>query len=207
MLVFVDESGDSGFKLDRGSSTHFVVAAVCFRSQSEAGETDIAIDDFRKREGLPSTFEFHFSRTPSHISLGLLRTVHQYDFVLAARAVEKVSASTDKKIPQGNELHIELIAQTLQALPRLSNATIVIDGQRPKPLQSQIERRLKQANAANAAQVISKVKFRRSSSDNLLQLADAVSGAIFQSLTKGDDTYRKLLRRHEQDVRFGVWQE
>ncbi|MDP2952974.1 MAG: DUF3800 domain-containing protein [Chloroflexota bacterium] len=37
MLVFVDESGDPGLKLEQGSSTHFVVALVIFEDHDETG--------------------------------------------------------------------------------------------------------------------------------------------------------------------------
>ena len=36
MLVFVDESGDAGLKINQGSSPHFVVALVVFEDNEEA---------------------------------------------------------------------------------------------------------------------------------------------------------------------------
>lgn len=36
MLVLIDESGDPGFKLVRGSSSHFVVAMVVFDDFTDA---------------------------------------------------------------------------------------------------------------------------------------------------------------------------
>ncbi len=36
MLVFVDESGDAGMKLDGGSSEFFVVTAILFEEHDEA---------------------------------------------------------------------------------------------------------------------------------------------------------------------------
>jgi hypothetical protein len=36
MLVFIDDSGDPGFKLDRGSTPFFVIALVIFEDELEA---------------------------------------------------------------------------------------------------------------------------------------------------------------------------
>ena len=38
MLVFVDESGDAGMKLDEGSSEFFVVTAVLFEENDAAND-------------------------------------------------------------------------------------------------------------------------------------------------------------------------
>jgi hypothetical protein len=40
MLVFIDESGDPGFKLDSGSSPVFVAAMVIFADRNAARATD-----------------------------------------------------------------------------------------------------------------------------------------------------------------------
>ena len=40
MLVFIDESGDSGFKLDKGSTPVFAVALAAFSSHEEAARCD-----------------------------------------------------------------------------------------------------------------------------------------------------------------------
>ena len=93
MIVLIDESGDSGFKLGRGSSTHFVVTAVCFRDRNVAQSCEAAITAFRRASGLPDRFEFHFSRTPAALSLELLRTVDVFDFSFVAAAVEKIAVT------------------------------------------------------------------------------------------------------------------
>ena len=39
MLVYIDESGDAGFRVDRGSSPVFVAAMVIFDSADDAALT------------------------------------------------------------------------------------------------------------------------------------------------------------------------
>ena len=48
MLVFIDESGDPGFKLGRGSSPVFVVAMVVFDDRMEADLVDREIEGLRE---------------------------------------------------------------------------------------------------------------------------------------------------------------
>ncbi|PIP29596.1 hypothetical protein COX27_00570 [Candidatus Kuenenbacteria bacterium CG23_combo_of_CG06-09_8_20_14_all_36_9] len=48
MLVFLDDSGDPGFKLDQGSTSHFVIAMVCFDDELEAEKTAIAIKELKR---------------------------------------------------------------------------------------------------------------------------------------------------------------
>lgn len=43
MLVFVDESGDPGMKLEGGSTPYFTVALVIFEDHEEATACDLRI--------------------------------------------------------------------------------------------------------------------------------------------------------------------
>lgn len=62
MLVFVDESGDSGLKIGQGSTEKFIVALILFEDHDEAGSADQRISLLKKELGLPSCYEFHFNK-------------------------------------------------------------------------------------------------------------------------------------------------
>src|SRR5689334_7589262 len=59
MLVFIDESGDPGFKLDRNASPIFVVAMVIFRDSASAAETQMRIEASVARRRHKSEFKFN----------------------------------------------------------------------------------------------------------------------------------------------------
>lgn len=61
MLVFVDESGDLGYKFDRGSSAFFTIALVVFTDGETARQCQEAIRQLHDQLGLPPCGEFHFS--------------------------------------------------------------------------------------------------------------------------------------------------
>ncbi len=62
MLVFVDESGDPGMKLEAGSSAVFVVTAVLFEDHKEATACDRRIDHIRREVGFSEHREFRFNK-------------------------------------------------------------------------------------------------------------------------------------------------
>lgn len=53
MLVFIDDSGDPGFKINRGSSRYFVIALVIFKDELEAEKTAVAIKELRRSFKFP----------------------------------------------------------------------------------------------------------------------------------------------------------
>src|SRR3546814_7311124 len=58
MLVLIDESGCSGFKLDAGSTPYFAVAMVIFDDYAQAEETSVAIAAERLRQRIKPEFKF-----------------------------------------------------------------------------------------------------------------------------------------------------
>ena len=63
MLVFIDDSGDPGFKFERGSSRYFIVLILIFNDELEAEKTAVAIKELRRNLGFPDDAEFKFSKS------------------------------------------------------------------------------------------------------------------------------------------------
>ena len=75
MLVFIDESGDSGMKAKAGSSRLFVVTAIIFEDNEDASECDRRINDLRAELGLHERYEFHFNSCSNRFRSRFLETV------------------------------------------------------------------------------------------------------------------------------------
>src|SRR5262245_43402859 len=58
VLVFIDESGDAGFKLSKGSSSIFAVGMVMFKDAESAQKTQVVIDELKKKLGIKPEFKF-----------------------------------------------------------------------------------------------------------------------------------------------------
>ena len=89
MLVFVDESGDAGRKLDRGSSQYFTVVLVSFNEREEATACDQRIGLLRHELGLPEDFEFHFRHNSHRVRLAFLEAILPYNFFYHAFVLNK----------------------------------------------------------------------------------------------------------------------
>jgi hypothetical protein len=58
MLVFIDESGDPGFKLNKGSTASFTAALVAFRDHEQARLAQQAIERLAERLRIRPEFKF-----------------------------------------------------------------------------------------------------------------------------------------------------
>ncbi|KZY34779.1 hypothetical protein A3731_18465 [Roseovarius sp. HI0049] len=61
MYVFIDESGDPGFKIERGSSPIFVTSMVIFDTAEDASEATKEIAALRARLRVKPEFKFNKS--------------------------------------------------------------------------------------------------------------------------------------------------
>jgi hypothetical protein len=58
MLVFIDESGDPGFKFKKGSTPVFTAASVAFHDHKRARITQAAIESVAARLQIRPKFKF-----------------------------------------------------------------------------------------------------------------------------------------------------
>jgi len=62
MLVFIDESGDPGLKLNSGSTDYFIVTLVAFEENEEALATDQRIQLLKRELYFPPDLSFILTR-------------------------------------------------------------------------------------------------------------------------------------------------
>jgi hypothetical protein len=91
-LVYLDESGDAGFKVLSGSSPVFLVAATIFDSAGDAEVTAERIHSFRRALGKAELFQFHFSNLRREWREDLLREVAECPFRVRAIVMSKERA-------------------------------------------------------------------------------------------------------------------
>ena len=198
MLVFIDESGDAGFKLDRGSSPVFAAAMVVFNSTEAALHTDNvieqALDDLRARP------EFKFNKCSDARRDAFFDRMVDCDFCVRAIVVRKGAIYSDRLRSRKEEFYRYFVNQMIKHDGGLlHNAKVVIDGSGERLFRQDLERHLKaQGNGA-----IKSVRFKDSRGDRLVQLADMAVGAIARSYRTerpNSDRWRLRLGRKLQDV-------
>ena len=84
------------------------------------------------------------------------------------------------------------------AKPHLKDAIVVIDANGSQDFRNQLSQYLKKRIKDDAGyHLVKKVKTARSDGNNLIQLADMVSGAVWRSFKQQDDSYRQLISARE----------
>jgi len=207
MLVFIDESGDPGRKLDKGSSPFFTVAMVTFEENETAAACDERISLLRYELSLPQDYEFHFISNSRKVRLAFLEAVAPYDFFYHAFALNKdpsklYGAGFNFKGP----LYKYVCGLVFQnAKPYLADATVIIDKSGDREFRNQLAAYLRRKMKEGGRNPIRKIKMEESRTNNLVQLADYVAGVANRCVNKRPDAtmYRRLIASREIQLR--VW--
>jgi hypothetical protein len=177
MLVFIDESGDAGFKLTKRSAKTFVAALVAFRDPTSATAASAVIDELSNRLKLKGEFKFHKSRP--EIRDAFFAALKPCEFLVRAIVVEKEKIYSQHLRSDKETFYSFFVKSMLKFDSGLLNgAKVVIDGSGDREYRQQLAKYLRQHCAQGA---IKEVKFANSSNDRLVQLADMCAGAIARS--------------------------
>jgi hypothetical protein len=205
MLVFVDESGDLGFKFKRGSSPFFSIALVVFESGEAALACQRAIEGLQKTLNLPARYEFKFHDDSHRRRLQLLSTVAKYDFVCYTFTLDKGSPRLTREGFKHKESAYKWVCKTAldNAKPLLRDATVIIDGSGDRTFRRQMRSYLRGQINTKRRRYIGSVKIGRSPGDPLLQLADYAAGVtnrLYRGKTGAEayDQYLRLKRRSQR---------
>lgn len=181
-LVFIDDSGDPGFKAV--SSDNFVMAAALFIDPEVAESLMHEIDDYRKSLGWKDNHEFKFTKNPKNVVSEMLRRAREYDFKIYAAYIEKSDFReiTPAMSPffDREKLYNWTIKELLREIP-LETAKITIDGRSSKQHKKDTATYLRREINSDDSKKL-EFKFDDSVKTDLLQLADLIAGSINRSL-------------------------
>ena len=207
MLIFIDESGDSGLKIDKGSSRYFTVGLVLFEEYEEAISCDQRIQLLKKEVGWRENDEFHFKNNSDKIRVAFLKAVSPYNFfyygIVINKDPKKLFGDGFKNKSSFYKYACGLVFEN--AKEKMRDSTVIIDESGNLDFKNQLATYLRKRVNKND-KLIKKIKMQRSESNNLLQLADYVAGAINRSVKnekKKSDVYRKIIAHREIYVQ--IW--
>lgn len=206
MLVFIDESGDAGFRIQEGSSRYFVVALVVFEDNKEAEACDKRISLLSRELGYQEGYEFHFREDSHKIRQAFLQAVAPYEFfyfgIVLNKDLQKLWGEGFKNKESLYKYTCSLVFEN--AKPYLKEATVIMDQSGRKVFRSQLAKYLKSRINIEQA-IIKKVKMQPSRGNNLLQLADYVAGVVnrCQQGKKFSQDYRRFIAHKEMYVQ--IW--
>lgn len=199
MFVYLDETGDAGFKFDRGSSRYFVITLLLI---DDPIPIQTAIDDLRRSLGFTAGNEFKFYKSSEATRWAFLRMLRRQDFKARVLVIDK-HRMTRPHIQKRETFYNFLVQMVLQHdNGTIEDAMLILDESvQTKKSKQQLTTYLRQAlNANPERRKIREVRFHRSSADNIIQAADMLSGAIYARYHRGDARFFDYIRPKISDL-------
>jgi len=198
MLVFIDESGDPGFNVERGSTPIFAAAMVIFADGDAAFTTDRVIRDAMAR--LRAYPEFRFNSCSGRVRDGFFLAVRDCPFKVRAVVVRKEVIYSPHLRSDKEDFYRYFVRTMLDNDGGLvHDARVVIDGSGERAFKRMLKTSLRRQVGARLVEV----RFGRSRGDPLIQLADMCVGAIARSYRADRDDpwrWRRMLAPRIDDV-------
>jgi hypothetical protein len=187
MYVFVDDSGDPGFKFNKGSSRFFVIACCVFETAEAAESASAAISALKDRLGRPQHVEFKFAKTRLDTQVQFFDALSREEFFIRVLVIDKVARQQMDRDYESDSLYHVAIHQVLaSASPVLSGARVTIDGGGSRNYRKSVAGLIRGELRFSTPGAIRTISFAQSHRDPLLQLADMVAGCA-RHLAEGDN--------------------
>lgn len=204
MIVFIDDSGDAGFKIEKGSSKAFVICCIIFDDQLEAEKTAIRIKELRRELKKADQFEFKFNKCSKAYRVKFLEAVKPFNFRIRAIVMPKnVIHSEELKTSKQSFYNYTIKTILKHSSGKIKKAKIRLDGHGDKIFRKELLSYLRRCLDTIDKGMIKNLRFRDSSRDVLIQLADLVAGSINRTLQteKTDhDLYWDIIKNKNEDL-------
>jgi hypothetical protein len=191
--AFGDETGEAGFRFERGSSTFFVAGLVLTNRPNKLRQ---CVSDFQQELRLKARDELSFRRSPDRNRSLFLGGLLECDLQVRALVVNKVALSTELKRLNRADFYVwafsDLLAHTLN---ELDEATVLLDefGRTNETIRA-LKRALRNTfSSETVRQHIRRISSRRSQSEPILQVADMVTGAIYRHVANRDSRFYRII--------------
>lgn len=207
MLGFVDESGDTGFQLGRGSSDYFIISMVLFQDEEEVSKVDACIEALKVLQKRPLS-EFHFAKESHKNRQEFFEAVKAFEFNVFALIVDKSRLQPFKH--DDFLLHsFGVVMEEAKKRELLNNANLKFDDTGTYAFKKQLASALlAQVNKKESGKFIKQFSPQGSKGSNLIQLADMVCGAIarpYSSSARKKGGYLEIIKHRVPDESVLVW--
>lgn len=191
-----DETGQTGFRFDSGSTELFVITLILTNDQEAIGKS---IQQVKLDIGLSDLKEFKFHDTPHRFRLQFFNSLQHREFVVRSLFVRKKLLSEKFSGMKSWEFYGFFLTRLLDKLPydELYETTLIMDEFGPtRATTREIRESLRKLELwSNSSTHIKNIIARRSQSEPMIQVADMCGGAIYRWLATGDDTYYRIIKR------------
>ena len=199
MFVYLDETGDTGFRFERGSSRYFVITLLLI---DDPIALQTAVDELRRSLGFAAENEFKFYKASEATRWAFLRMLRRQDFTARVLVIDKQQMT--KPHMRKRETFYNFLVQMVMQHDNgtIKDAMLILDESvQSKKSKQQLTTYLRKALNANPnRRKVREVRYHRSSADNIIQAADMLSGAIYARYHRGDASYFDYIRPKVSDL-------
>jgi hypothetical protein len=205
MLVFLDDSGDPGFKVGKGSSPCFVIALIIFDDTLDAEKCAVAIKELRRSLGLSDAYEFRFNGCSKAHRLAFLARVAEFKFRVRAIVMDKAFIYGRELRRSKESFYNYAIKMVLKhSFGKIRGARLKMDGHGDRTFRRGLLAYLRrEVDVPGEPSIIADLKFVDSKQNVLVQLADMVAGALrrYADGEKDDgQAYKAAIQKRLEDV-------
>ena len=197
MLVFIDDSGDPGFKVAQGSSQFFVIALLIFDDTLEAEKMAVAIKEFRRSIGFPDYQEFKFNKSKQVVRAKFLETISPFSFRIRVLVVDKILIESPELKKKRERFYAYFIKMAIKySAATILNARIRIDGSGDRAFKKEFQTYLRKELNTSERQIMKNCRLVDSKNDVLIQAVDVIAGAIRRKHEQGDLASHSIIKKH-----------
>jgi len=185
ILTFAgDESGDVSLRFDRGATRYFVVAII---GTLQPEVLRLGLRDLCQQRSLPVRYEFSFHRlTSAGLRVAVWNLLQGLDFRVWAIVVDKARLPDSFHVMPGQSFYVFFVTEVVRLIPEheRQGATLLLDqfDEAGRAITA-LKRTL---TARGIHHGFKRIRARRSRSEELIQIADLVAGAILRKYSGGD---------------------
>lgn len=203
MLVFIDDSGDPGFKLDRGSTRFFVISLVIFDDELEAEKAAVAVKELRRALGFSDNSEFRFFKSRPEVRERFLRAINPFAFRIRSLVIDKMLIRSQELRNNKGSFYSYAIKLALKhSSDSIFDAKVRIDGSGDRVFRRNFLSYLRRELNCKDRQIMKNCRMIDSKGNVLIQMADMIAGCVRRSYdtSKPDGkALRSIIARHIQD--------
>jgi len=205
--VFIDDSGDPGFKIEKGSSSHFVIAMVIFDDELEIERTAVAIKELRRQLRFLDTAEFKFFKASKITRIKFLETVKPFEFKIRYLVVDKAKIYSDELKTNRNSFYSYFIKEALKHNGgSIVDAKIRVDGHGDRVFRRSFLSYLRRELNGADRRIVDSCKLVDSKTNVMIQMADMIAGSIgrfYRSDKTDHGEYKAIIQKHiENEWKF-----
>lgn len=194
MLIFIDDSGDPGFKFTKGSSAIFVITIVIFEDNLVAEETAVALKKLRRDLKFPDDVEFKFHKSRLRVKEKFLEVASRFPYRVRAIVIQKEKIHSNFLRTSVDSFFNYTVMQVLKNNSgKIKRAKLRFDRRGERRIRNELRTYLSRELDNKKNNIFSDLKFVDSKENILIQLADMIAGTI-ASYYKDENKNKELLK-------------